>query len=302
VAGRAIQYDIYLDGVQALDLPMAVLRDLTNLLLEGAARATRLAAEGRSQARGSAPAWLGDAADIRVVGFRAGSLSLDVTARPLADIAPEIFAQQSLFPVRGAQDTAVDLLMDALDDALRGRRDSDRLDVGLLQLFAETRSLFQRGPSRLRMSRADGKALELDASTARAFQSLADATPRAQVTRIAGVLDSLTMSGKTFLLRLDDGSSLRGLAGSVSLDQLKVLLGSRVVVEGTVAFRSSGRAQRIEIDYVAPAEGRDIVWAAAPRGDVGPIPVADGDLASLFGQWPGEESDAELFAALEEMS
>ena len=60
-----------------------------------------------------APVWLGEAGDIRLVGLREGSLVLDVTARPLAEIAP------GAFPTGGGE-TAFDLLMNAIDDALEG--------------------------------------------------------------------------------------------------------------------------------------------------------------------------------------
>lgn len=87
------QYEIRLEGVHASNVSLAVLRDLADLVVEGSSRAARLAAEGRSTARGTAPVWLGESSDVRLVGFREGSLALDVTARPLAEIAPGIFPQ-----------------------------------------------------------------------------------------------------------------------------------------------------------------------------------------------------------------
>lgn len=66
-----------LEGVDALDLPLSVLRDLSDLFLEGAQRSARLVAEGRSMARGTAPAWVSAAADLRVTRFMPGSLDDD---------------------------------------------------------------------------------------------------------------------------------------------------------------------------------------------------------------------------------
>ena len=71
-------YSVVLEGVDALDLSMAVLRDLCDLLLDGSQRCARLAAEGRSVARGAQPSWVAAAADCRVTKFEAGSLALDV--------------------------------------------------------------------------------------------------------------------------------------------------------------------------------------------------------------------------------
>lgn len=290
----ASQYEFHLDGVHALDLPLALLRDLVDLIVEGAARAARLAAEGRSTARGSSPAWLASAAEVRLVGFREGSLALDVTARPLTDVAPQIFGP-------GVNGTAVDLLLEAVEDALGGRRDSERLDGGVLQVLMRTRALFSRGSSRLQIRRPHGAPLELGERTAESFQRLLESTPRPQVERLVGVLDSLTLSTRTCQIVLADGSSLKGyVAPALPLDGLKALMGEDVVIEGTIGFRPSGRPQRIEIDHVAPAAQPDAIWRRVPRGHLTSeqLTLAGTDVGALYGQWPGDESDEELQAAL----
>lgn len=292
------KYEIHLDGAHASDLSLGVLRDLADLVVEGSSRAARLAAEGRSTARGTAPPWLGESSDVRLVGLREGSLTLDVTARSLAESAPGIFTTLS-------GETAFDLLMVAVDDALHGRRDSERLDLGMLQTLIKTRSLFGRGPSQLRITRASGGTVEFSEGAVESFQKLAAETPSPRVDRIVGLLDSLTMSTRTGLLKLDDGTSLRGdIAASVDLDRLKGLLGFEVVVEGTVAFRPSGRPQRIEIDHVAPAGPRDLLWRRTPRGELGheQLVLPSEGLDHLFGQWPGDEDDEQVFAALRELA
>jgi hypothetical protein len=48
-----------------VDLPLGVLRELVDLLLDGASRAVRLAVEGRSTARGITPWWLGESSELR---------------------------------------------------------------------------------------------------------------------------------------------------------------------------------------------------------------------------------------------
>lgn len=168
------RYEIHLDGVHARDLPLGILRDLADLVIEGSSRAARLAAEGRSTARGSAPVWLGEASDVRLAELREGSLVLAVTARPLGEIAPGIF------PIATGE-TAFDLLMLAVEDALQGRRDSERLDLGMLQTLVKARSLFGRGASRLRFMRVGGAAIELAEPAMERFQRLATETPPSKV-------------------------------------------------------------------------------------------------------------------------
>jgi hypothetical protein len=137
------------------------------------------------------------------------------------------------------------------------------------------------------------------------FQNLATETPSPKIDRVVGVLDSLTISTRTCLLKLADGTSLKGYLGThLDLDHLKSLLGLEVVVEGTVTFRPSGRPQRVDVDHVGPATVRDVLWKRTPRGELAreQLSPPTGDLTSYFGQWPGDEDDDQVFAALSELS
>jgi hypothetical protein len=298
-------YEIRLDGVRAMDLSLGVLRDLVDLLLDGTSRAARLAVEGRSTARGTAPWWLGESSELRMTALREGSLAIDVAARPLAEIAPAIFGPSAGTEATVAPgETAFDLLMSAIDDALHGRTDSDRLDYGMLQALTKSKSIFGRGATRLRISRVDRLTIEFGEEEVSTFQKLALETPAPKVDRVVGVLDSLTMSTRTTVLKLTDGLALKGNVGaSIDLESVKGLLGAEVVVEGIVAFRPSTRPLRIEIDYVAAATKQDMLWTRTPRGELGQQPALPvDDLSSWFGQWPGDEDDEQIFAALKELA
>lgn len=300
------EYTVVLEGVEALDLSIALLRDLCDLLIEGAQRCARLVAEGRSVARGTAPAWVGAAADCRVTRFAPGSLDLGVTASKLSDAAPELFSQQQLFPTGTDSDaTALDLFLDAAEDAAAGRRDSERLDAGVLEVLARTGNLFAKGASRLRVSRAGHANIVLDTTSVGVIRALAEETPPASISRIQGVLDALTVSTKAITLRLDDGHQIRGFAGAVDLERLRTCLGAKVVVEGSINFRPSGEALRVEVDSLTVAGPGDVIWAQLPRGESvasRPRPSSTGfDLDALFGRWPGEEDDARLAQALRDL-
>lgn len=102
-----------------------------------------------------------------------------------------------------------------------------------------------------------------------------------------------------------DNRLLRGFAGEVSLDQLKNLLGTEVVLEGPVAFRPSGDALRIEVDSVSTATTGDVIWAQMPSAE--PMsrfrsPIGGPGLESFFGKWPGNETDEELARELKNLS
>lgn len=292
----AKSYEFHLEGVHATDVSLAVLRDLADLLLEGASRAARLAMEGRSLARGSQPAWLASAAEVRLVALREGSLALDCMAAPLQGL-PE-----GLMP--GA--TALDLFLQAAEDASNGNGDSERLDAGILQTLIKARSLFTRGVTRLRLA-GSRLAVEVTAPTLEIFQRLASELPQPQVERCVGTLDSLTLSNRSCLVRLAGESPLRGhLASSIDLDEARALLGAEVLVEGTAFFRPSGRPHHMDVDYLAAAGPHDEVWRRSPRAtDLRPrISSTEEPLSfsSFVGQWPGDETDEEIFAALRALS
>lgn len=296
------------EGVEALDLSLGFLRDLCDLLIEGAQRSARLLAEGRSVARGTAPAWTSLVSDIRVSRYEAGSLDLGLEMNRLVDVAPEIFSQQPLFPVITSPDaTALDLFLDAAEDAASGRRDSDRLDAGVLDVLARSGALVARGATRLRVARARRAPIVVDAATSHEFRALAAELPASRVARVRGVLDSLTVSTKTLVLRLEDGRLLRGFAGAAVFETLKGLLGSDCLLEGMVSFRPNGDALRIEVDSAGLASASDVLWTKLPRVE-GASPRARAaapsgtGLDALFGKWPGDETDEELASALRDLS
>ena len=297
-------YEVHLGGVHARDLSLGVLRDLSDLLVEGATRAVRLAAEGRSTARGTAPSWLAEASELRLTDLREGSLALQIKASPLTELAPTVFLAGSAEATISSGETSFDLLMGAIDDALHGRRDSDRLDLGMLQTLVKCKSLFGRGATQLRLTRSGGRSIEFSDNEINAFQKLATETPAPNINRLVGQLDSLTISTRTAVVKLDDGPALKGsISQSVDLDIAKPLLGREVVIEGLVTFRPSTRPQRIDIDYIAAASSRDQIWKRPLRGElVQQLAIPTDDLSPYFGKWPGEESDEQIFAALKEMA
>jgi hypothetical protein len=118
------------------------------------------------------------------------------------------------------------------------------------------------------------------------------------------VLDTLSASDKSFVLRTDYDGALRGLASRDVVAEFGGLLGKTVVVEGVIYFDPSGRPVRMEADHIAEAQSGDELWACVPRRDIAsrPAPASTANIGELYGKWPGEETDAEIFAALAELS
>lgn len=300
------EYSVRLEGVDADDLAAAVLRDLCDFLVEGAQRSARLAVEGRSVVRGTPPIWVNAVADVRVGQYSKGSVILHVRAPSFHAAAPELFAQQTMFGVGPEPDaTAMDLLLEATTDAMDGRRESERLDAGVLELLLRSGQLFSRGGARLTISTEGRAVVAVDPESLHTIRLLSDETPAPRVTRVRGVLDAVTWSTRTTVLRLEDGRALRGYAAGVDLEVIRPLIGCDVVLEGVTAFKPSGDALRIDIDSAVRAGARDAIWAklpfVAPASARPKLTNVNDGLAALFGAWPGDESDEELAAAMAEL-
>jgi hypothetical protein len=131
-----------------------------------------------------------------------------------------------------------------------------------------------------------------------------------QRVRIAGTLEELVPEERLFSLILGEGETLRcGISSNVPAETLKTLLGRPVLISGTAFFSRSGSLVRIEADHVQPAQGNVSFWSRLPRQVLGgidrravPESRESSGLSAIVGQWPGDESDEEILALLEEIS
>jgi putative addiction module CopG family antidote len=135
----------------------------------------------------------------------------------------------------------------------------------------------------------------------------ASGRPAPQQVRVAGRLQGRSADGRGFELVLDSGETLLGTADPAKVRELS---GELVVVAGLASFRASGHVEHVAAEEVEPARGDQAVWAEAPRPFGEPLDLkrlessakeAPG-LQVVFGKWPGDESDDEVFAALEALS
>jgi hypothetical protein len=125
---------------------------------------------------------------------------------------------------------------------------------------------------------------------------LTDKAHAPRALRVRAVLDTLTVSTRAVVLRLDSGRVLHGFAQTVPLERLKALLGADVIVEGVVAFGPSDETVDVEVEGIFATEAGDSTYASLP------VAVAPTGLDGVFGKWPGDETDAQLSEALQSMS
>jgi hypothetical protein len=286
----------------------ALLRDLLDTLVDAVAQSVRMRVEGRSKAAGPAPTWLEKAAAF-TVEIQAGSTQLVLEAPALAEIAPDRFAQQELFEPMDADASCLDVLAEALDDALAAKPDSDLYDDGLVETLESFGSALRHDVEQIEW--LNGRSRRLDRAGVDGLRQLRRQIPREQRVRLAGRLDLLRHSNRMFELILAEGERIRGaVAADVDFAPLGGWLGEHVVASGTARFRPSGRVLRLEAEQVVRAEGDQSVLSKAPVPvlatlDVRSLRVAQGPksgVSAIFGTWPGNETDDQVLKALRDLS
>lgn len=295
--------------------PSAVGAVLTRL--ESSSRGAVGVAFRRSSTAGRRQPWLTRAGQIELKDAqRTGreEMSLHFEAPRFGDVAQEFFSQPTLFgDGPRAQDTALDVLADAVNDVLAGQADSDRFDVGLLRRFHRYGAgVFDQRVTELLISGdrlAQDRPCRISEELPRRAQELYVRTPEPARARVAGKLDVIQASTLGFVLRLPAGQQVRGVWKGPDFETLRALVNSDVVATGTAIYRPSGRLLRIDADALAPQRPADRFFATLPtpgavRMDLNSLVREQrrrGGMAAMWGKVPAEESDEDFLAAVAEL-
>lgn len=201
----------------------------------------------------------------------------------------------------------------SLGDALAGEAESDDYDRPLLRSFEEFREVFRHGVDaiEIRNGRAGLPPLQVTRDGIRTIERLHRQTPRPRRVRVAGKVDAIRHSDRAFTLVLGSGEQIRGVLTDAEPEALAPFFGQVAVVSGTAQFRPSGTLLRVDADLLEPAGAPDLLlWSETPRPIFGGYDGAQlrrqqgarTGLNAVVGGWPGEETDDEIFALLEEIS
>lgn len=285
-----------------------------------AIRATvSMAFRNRSNVKGRRPAWLDRASDVRFVDHQGnGESVLFFEAPPLGEAAEDVYAQNSLFPELderpAPEDTAFDVFGDVLADVRLRNADSGHYDPSLLNRITHFNRVFKKGP----YSEVDFTSRRFPQEAPARFtpdlvesaKILLGRTPSPQRVRIVGRLDGLVESTQRFSVLLDTGEKVVGVFADEQMDAMQELWRKRVVVLGTAIYRASGRLLRIEAEAVKPGENEPTVFSRMPtppgtKIDVSKLRRPQGPksgISAIIGKWPGDETEEEITAILEELS
>lgn len=236
-------------------------------------------------------------------------------APTLVSAAPILFEQGQLFddgPDR--EDTGFDLLGKVLADVGSMKRESERFDADLLGSVARFGVALKKGLSGIwmrgqRLGRMDPP--PIDRKLTAAATALVQEVPKPQRARVMGRLNMIRISDRAFELLLADGQTIRAVWTQPSVVHLRDYLDREVVIEGQAVFRPSGCLLRIDAEAIAGASERDKFFSQAPTPTVSirrqleraAVPTrGQSGFAAIYGKWPGDETEEELLAALEEIS
>lgn len=286
-----------------------LLAKVLNTFASGSKASVRYLTEGRSNARGSAPNWLENAADFEVTGLTAGSTVVQIDARSLIEAEPDKFQQQNLFWNLDPNRSGFELFEDALTEAIEGKADSELYDATLLSICAGLHSVFNDGIQEIELSNGRPGKLSVCKEGIERVKQLKIETPPPRRVRIAGKLDCIRATGLFFELVLEGGEKIKGVLSGLQPEELRQFFNQDVVISGTAEFRPSGQVLRLDAESIEKAVGNQSLWSKMPR----PVRThsvtklrqpqdARSGLAAIIGQWPGEESDEETEKLLAELA
>lgn len=270
-----------------------------------------------SRARGRVAHSLKAAAQVRYVGHEADGEHATVLHFEVArfgDAAAGLFQQTTLWDEGPTPDqTPFELLGAALRDVESLRKDSSRYDRGLLKRIGSYSRLLNQGLNRIVLPDAELPApARIDAAVVAAAAELSAATPPPRRVRVTGRLDLMGASEALLKLELRPGVLVTTVwEGSLPIEQLYEYFNHQVVVEGEGVFRASGSLLRIDADAVAPASRHDEFFREVPEAmpahaDYAVLahlrPQERSVYKQVLGSIPGEESDDDFTAAVQELS
>ncbi|MFI5380530.1 MAG: hypothetical protein ACHRHE_14635 [Tepidisphaerales bacterium] len=271
----------------------------------------------RSSTAGRRQPWLRQAGQVEFRDIeRTGKeeMVLYFEAPAFGDVAQDYYSQTMLFDDRPpAEDTAFDVLADAVADVLAGKADSDKYDVGLLKRFQRYQStVFEKEVDELLISGhrlPQSKPSRISQEFPERARDLYLQTPKPARVRIAGKLDMIQASTLAFALLLPGGEQVRGVWKGDDFETLRMLANSDVAATGMAIYRPSGGLLRIDADALTPQRPADRFFARMPKPTGGKLDLKAlvreqqrrGGLAAIGGKIAAEESDEEFLAAVAEM-
>lgn len=260
---------VFVAGFRDRPPSLAAVRALIDWLSDGIDRAIRLRLEGRSSAMGPRPRWAAVSREIGVERLEPGSIDLSLTMPTVGDLlgATPVWQQPGMFLSQPRpEQSPLDVFGEALRDAVEERDDALTLDAPLLEHIASARALFDLGAEQIALPALDAGAPEarvvLRVDAIERVARMAARAPETRRVRLVGALHTLSVEG-SFLLDVGQ-EQVRGLLTRQEASAVSALLGERVLTEGELVYRPSGKPLRLDASALRRATAADERWARWP--------------------------------------
>lgn len=228
----------------------------------------------------------------------------------LKDSAPRLFEQETLFEEDRLQPdwTAFDLLGQVITAVQDQTAKEMAVDYGMLSSLEAYNSDLKKGLELASFDFEDSAlhtAIINDHLTEKA-QEVLEFTPTPRLIRIVGKLDMLRMSDHLFQLITGGNAKVRGIWTPDRIS-LKDFFGEEVYIEGKASYRPNGGLASIEASAVRRATEEDDQFRQLPKVASAQIRLdisdrSDNGFGHIIGKWPGDESDDDIRAWLQELS
>jgi hypothetical protein len=310
---KRLTYKLRLKGLPFPDgtISLRMLETVADIFIEASERTLRLAIEGRSTKRGKVPEYIESSSEFLLKELRPGSTELVMDAPVLAETAFYEIRQLDFWDKKPKHDdTSLTLLALAVEDASKGRLDSDHYDTGVLEALLKSKSLFNEGLKSLEVYSPDRpiESIILLPENIHTLQEIRRHTPDTQTVVLTGALDLIEHSTRSFKLRLPDGTTILGRIDETLLteEDLRNYWGKEVTVKGELYFRSSGTPRFIEATFIRQFEQQDVLLSGLPQTKSIQETVAESRkryqdatiFSELWGEWPGDENIQDLLRLL----
>jgi hypothetical protein len=192
-----------------------------------------------------------------------------------------------------------------VDEVASENGESSWYDSQLLNRFAKMRKVLGTEIQAIRLA-DNGHTTAVDAKVAEIAARLGSITPPVRQVRLAGVLDMIRHSTRSFSVRTESGDDVHGVMENMeALVSVAGFFNKPVLVLGRAVYRPSGRLLRIDAAGLEDGTGASSLFSKVPPPQtlrpsavsrLKPSETGKRGVAAFWGTWPGDETDAEFEA------
>ncbi|EIM78566.1 hypothetical protein A3SI_02351 [Nitritalea halalkaliphila LW7] len=251
---------------------------------------------------------LNEALKVSLTGIQEGSTILCLESEKFEKTLPGY--QTDFFMLEHQQElpqkTPITLFVESFEEALTNAEESELLDKPLLkELFKFKKSFLKDDEVFSIQNEGSFQNLTLKKSDFRKIQIAEEEIPQPESAVINGIIEELTYSKLKVKIQTNEGIVEGFLSESVNPEEIKTWWGKEATITGTLHYKS-GKRTVFEIERIFESQPGDEFFSKKQRHESLEEQIQrqlqegkqNNPLRMLVGTWPGEETDEEFEAML----